>query len=71
LITAGADINFQDSNGNTPLHHACLNGNKKIVEMLLKKPSLDWKCLNKQGKEPYELCKDEEIKKAFDNFFVF
>ncbi|KAL4429689.1 hypothetical protein ABPG74_017098 [Tetrahymena malaccensis] len=71
LMTAGADINFQDNNGNTALHHACLNGNKRIVEMLLKKPSLDYKIPNKQNKEPYDLCKDDEIKKVFDNFFVF
>lgn len=46
-------------------------GSKRIVEMLLKKPSLDYKFLNKANKESYELCKDGEIKKAFDNFFVF
>jgi ankyrin repeat protein len=30
------DINVQDSNGDTPLHAACLHGEDKIVEQLLK-----------------------------------
>ena len=31
------DVNAQDSNGDTPLHEACLHGKDKIVEMLLNK----------------------------------
>ena len=31
------DVKIQDSNGDTPLHEACLHGFDKIVEMLLSK----------------------------------
>lgn len=30
------DINVQDSNGDTPLHEACVHGKDEIVELLLK-----------------------------------
>lgn len=35
LINAGADINHQDINGNTSLHHASINGQKMIIDYLL------------------------------------
>ncbi|KFM81830.1 Ankyrin repeat and sterile alpha motif domain-containing protein 1B, partial [Stegodyphus mimosarum] len=34
-LRRGPGPNIQDSNGYTPLHHACLNGHKDIVVMLL------------------------------------
>ncbi|XP_063832128.1 ankyrin repeat and SAM domain-containing protein 1A-like [Ostrinia nubilalis] len=34
-LRRGAGVNVQDDNGYTPLHHACLNGHKEIVRMLL------------------------------------
>lgn len=45
-MTAGADINHCDINKDTPLHHATFNKNKIIVEMLLRKPSLNHKAKN-------------------------
>ncbi|CAH0746754.1 unnamed protein product [Diatraea saccharalis] len=34
-LRRGAGVNVQDDNGYTPLHHACLNGHKEIVRLLL------------------------------------
>jgi hypothetical protein len=36
LIGLGINVNVQDSKGMTPLMHACLNGDKDSVELLLK-----------------------------------
>lgn len=35
LLEAGADVNAQDPTGKTPLMHACLNGFKEVVTLLL------------------------------------
>jgi ankyrin repeat protein len=35
IISCGADVNIQDSNGWTPLHHACEAGNIEVVRTLL------------------------------------
>ena len=37
LMNAGADINFQDTSGNTALHYGCKNGHKTVVQLLLKR----------------------------------
>ena len=37
LEDSSVDVKVQDSNGDTPLHEACLHGKDKIVEMLLNK----------------------------------
>ncbi|GBP56700.1 Ankyrin repeat and SAM domain-containing protein 1A [Eumeta japonica] len=34
-LRRGAGVNVQDSNGYTPLHHACLRGHKEIARLLL------------------------------------
>ncbi len=36
MIKSGADLNEQDTNGWTILHHSCERGLKEIVEMLIK-----------------------------------
>ena len=36
LIKAGAELNVQDSDGNTPLLLACKNSNEKVVRYLLR-----------------------------------
>ncbi|XP_063537923.1 uncharacterized protein LOC134747247 isoform X2 [Cydia strobilella] len=35
-LRRGAGVNVQDDNGYTPLHHACMNGHREIVHLLLK-----------------------------------
>ncbi len=35
IIKCDADVNLYDSNGWTPLHHACETGDKTIVKILL------------------------------------
>ena len=40
LITAGADINHADDAFNTALHYASMHGHNKVIELLLRKPSL-------------------------------
>jgi len=35
LISAGAKVNAQDINGDTPLHNACLCGHKDVISLLL------------------------------------
>jgi ankyrin repeat protein len=41
LIEAGADLMVKDSNGNTPIEFACMNGDTEIVELLKPKYSAD------------------------------
>ena len=48
LLDAGADINFADGHGNTPLLHACTGGHVEVVELLLERDA-DWKCGNLRG----------------------
>jgi ankyrin repeat protein len=36
MIEHGADINFQNSMGDTPLHQASLSGNEDAIHLLLK-----------------------------------
>ncbi|KAL4433330.1 hypothetical protein ABPG74_017434 [Tetrahymena malaccensis] len=69
LITAGADINNFDSKENTALHYASINGHKKVVDILLRKPSLFFKKKNLSNQEAYQLAGNDEVKKAFENFF--
>jgi ankyrin repeat protein len=35
LIEKGAALNSSNKSGNTPLHWACLNGKKEIVDLLM------------------------------------
>ena len=44
FMAHGAEINTQDSLGNTPLHEAAINGNKILVEKLLKKGANPFMC---------------------------
>lgn len=37
LLSKGAEINIKDCDGRTPLHYACYEGNKEIVNLLLSK----------------------------------
>ncbi|CAK83232.1 unnamed protein product (macronuclear) [Paramecium tetraurelia] len=67
LMNAGADINYQDSVGNTCLHYACKNEQKSIVQLLLKRQSIKFK-YNKENKTPDSYAVNEEIKQLFRNY---
>lgn len=41
LINAGAEINNTDIDNNTALHFATTKGHVNVVELLLKRPSID------------------------------
>ena len=41
LIDAGADINVQDKQGNTPLSYAIMDGNKELFDRLIKDKRID------------------------------
>lgn len=53
LLDQGARI-MSDSNGNTPLHYACGNGNLACVELLIAYGA-DPKCKNNYGVCPYDM----------------
>lgn len=48
------NINHRDTNGNTILHHASMNGNDRIVELLLDNGA-DESIKNNEGKTPSDL----------------
>lgn len=61
LISFGADVNMQDSNGMTPLHIAVLQNNLQIVK-LLKSNKADFSIVDKLGNEPKDYCKTDDMK---------
>ncbi|CAD8047312.1 unnamed protein product [Paramecium primaurelia] len=67
LMNAGADINYQDSLGNTSLHYACKNNQKSIVQLLLKRQSIQFKN-NKENKTPDFYAVNEDIQQLFRNY---
>lgn len=56
LILSGADVNYQDGGGDTPLHTAIKEGRVKVVEYLVRKADRSIK--NDQGKTPLDLLED-------------
>jgi len=56
LISAGADINITDPQGNTPLHLCFLSPNNlKVLERLLNCEDIDLNAINHQGNTPLAL----------------
>ncbi len=56
------NINKQDKDGNTILHNAFINKDKKIISLLLMQPDLDIKIKNKDNKTAFDYIDDTEIK---------
>jgi ankyrin repeat protein len=57
LIDQGADVNVTESDGWTPLHYVCRNGNAEVVKALLKKDA-DVHVKDSHGWTPlYYVCK--------------
>ena len=53
LIEHGADINNQDSEGKTVLHHAIESGHHGIINMLLGCPDINLQIRDKSGMSPF------------------
>lgn len=58
LVVSQADLNEQDAQGNTLLHHAVVAGYQDIVELLVNN-SADWAITNKEGETPFDLAVNE------------
>ena len=66
LANAGADLNVLDSEGDTPLHFACFEGNVPAVETLLNFEQTDCTIRNKRGKTPMDLARNEGEEKILE-----
>lgn len=68
LLANGADVNVQDTQGNTPLYHAIMNKNGKMIKLLLDNGA-DMYIRNKRGDSParFVLSKKSMPSVNFDN----
>ena len=58
------DFNVTDNDGNTPLHHACMNSQVQIVQYLTQiadEKSIDINMMNNAEMTPADLALEEEI----------
>ena len=64
LVECGANVNIQDSNGNTPLHLAYLRRNQEMIKFL-EDNGADKNCENHNGEFPSDMS-DKSYDEAFD-----
>ena len=62
LAEAGINLNTQDIDGWTPLHHAVANNQDEVVDLLLERGA-DKKITNKDGITAFMLGKKDNVKK--------
>lgn len=62
LINNGSDCNAINSNGETPLHIACTNGNNELISILIEKT--DHTIKNSNNKDILDIAKDKGNKEA-------
>ena len=55
LINAGANINKRDVYNLTPLHHASMRGNLRLVDFLVQQNGIVLNCPDKQGSTPLHI----------------
>ncbi|SCU93870.1 LAMI_0E15874g1_1 [Lachancea mirantina] len=55
------NLNFQDNEGNTPLHLAAYQSRGDVVNLLLSRPGINDCILNNSGLQPIEMCKNLNI----------
>jgi hypothetical protein len=64
ILANGADLHYQDGDGQTPLHIACSFGHLKLAEMLLGKGAAI-NCQDKSGRTPFHnACQGEQTSVA-------
>jgi ankyrin repeat protein len=66
LIGHQADINLQNSQGDTPLHVACANDLVEVIKILMDVGARR-DIANRNGDLPVALVDSEEAKRLFDN----
>lgn len=57
LIDQGGDINIQDTEGDSPLHHA---EDLKIAKLLVEQYKADWKLKNNEGQTPADYIEEDD-----------
>jgi len=60
LLSHRADVNIQDNDGNTAAHRAAQNSHLNLVNLLLANDDRLANCLNKKGKTPLNILKDQK-----------
>lgn len=66
LLNAGADPNIQIGSNNTPLIEACINTDEKMVELLLKQPTIDITIKNAAGRTALDCAKSRTSSKIIN-----
>lgn len=61
LSDKGADLNKQDSDGQTALHYSCSNDQVKLVEFLVKNKKVNTKLTDNDGLKATEMTDNKEI----------
>ena len=66
MLNAGADLNAQDSRGNTPLHYAAVQSNIKCMETLINK-NAEYSIKNNDGLYAIDIATTKEFRTQFEN----
>ena len=67
LIASGADFNYQDSDGSTPLHIASQQGSINTLDYLIKETKIDLFAKNKYGQIASDIAQNISIRQRFES----